>query len=65
MADHQVGQEAGEHNLRGDAERAGSVQPGKTMIREDTEKMGLDSSQGCAVIEQEARDKLKCGEFQL
>lgn len=33
MVGHQVGQGAGEHNIQGDSEKAGPVQPGKAMIR--------------------------------
>lgn len=45
MVGHQVGYGAGEHNIPGDAERAGPVQPGKAMIRghrEDRARLFLE-----------------------
>lgn len=64
MVGHQLGQGAGEHSIQGDAERAGTVQPAKVMIRGYRED-GAKVFSGVCSDRQEAMDKLKHGKFQL
>lgn len=64
MVGHQLGQGGGEHSIQGDAERAGTVQPAKVMIRGYREDEAKVFSGVCS-DRQEAMDKLKHGKIPI